>query len=208
MVSSTSSSRPSQRVRAVASQDLCVQKYEKRAFPARSMISNPMDRGRVLVIQSSEYSGWACLKPQRPLRRTRTVCDFTAHMKFCHDESLVNDDQTETNSTLLSSDFENEWRITRSSTVSDLPSHRNFCEDIDNTKMRCPFFERTATDKFENISYISENAQNFNSLQAAIETSLKEEFKFLRVNDTSSLFIKKQSSISANQLTSNDLSGK
>ena len=204
MVSSMSSSRPTQRVRAVTSQDLCAQKFEKRAFPARSIITNPVDRGRVLVIQSTEYSGWACLKPQRPLRRTRTICDFSAHMKFCHDESLESNEQTEAKSALLTSDFDNEWRITRSATVSDLPSHKNFCDDIDNTKMRCPFFERSATDKFENISFINENTQNFSSLQAAIETSLREEFKFLRVNDTSSLLNKKHSSISATQLTSND----
>jgi hypothetical protein len=208
MVSSMSSSRPTQRVRAVTSQDLCAQKFEKRAFPARSMITNPMDRGRVLVIQSPEYSGWACLKPQRPLRRTRTICDFSAHMKFCHDESLESSDQTEANSALLTSDFDNEWRMTRSATVSDLPSHRKICDDIDNTKMRCPFFERSATDKFENISFINENTQNFSSLQAAIETSLREEFKFLRVNDTPSHLSKKQSSISAIQLTSNDPSVK
>jgi hypothetical protein len=196
-----SSSRPTQRVRAVTSQDLCAQKFEKRVFPARSMITNPMDRGRVLVIQSPEYSGWACLKPQRPLRRTRTICDFSAHMKFCHDESLESSDQTEANSALLTSDFDNEWRMTRSVTVSDLPSPRKVCDDIDNTKMRCPFFERSATD-------INENTQNFSSLQAAIETSLREEFKFLRVNDTPSHLSKKQSSISAIQLTSNDPSVK
>jgi hypothetical protein len=187
MVSCPSGMRPSHRVRAVAAHDLCVQKFNIRTLPTRSAITSPTERGRNDVSTSSMYLGRASLLSQRPLRKIRTVCDFSAHMQFCIDEELKNTKLQEPIPAAPNSNFENEWKIPRSSTLSDHPAYRTFLSDQDECDTNCPTYEDSAAQNYENISYLGEKSHKFKTLLSSVEISLWEDFAYLRLTEPSLL---------------------
>ena len=187
MVSCPSGIRSTHRVRAVAAHDLCVQKFNIRTLPIRSTNASPTERGRNDVSTTSMYLARASLLSQRPLRKIRTVCDFSAHMQFCIDEEMKNTKLQELIPTLPNSSFESEWRIQRSSTLSDIPAFRNFLSDEDDCDTNCPKYEDSTAQNYENISYLGEKSHNYKTLLSSVELSLWEDFSYLRVTEPSLL---------------------
>ena len=182
MVSALCALRPTQRRRVVfsTSQDV----FEKRFFPSRTIVSKTMNRNHVTGSKSSEYLAWAFLKPQKSIARSRTICDFSAHIKYCQDEDMLNEDYsdrlnfTNPKSIQLSGTLENEWSIPRSLTMNDFSSQRNFCFDDDTSAIDDQF-----TEKLDKMSFVEESFKRFSTNQDDTQNNLRIVQNFLYLDD-------------------------
>ena len=181
MVSALCAVRPTQRRQAVfsASQDV----FEKRLFPSRSIMSKSMERKGVTSTES-EYLAWAFLKPQRTMRRSRTICDFSAHIKYCQDEDMPNGDCsdrlnfTNPKSIQLSGTLENDWSLPRSLTMTDFSSHRKYCFDDDTSAIDDQF-----TEKLDKMSFVEESFKRFSTNQDNAQNSICRGQSYLYLGD-------------------------
>ena len=173
--------RPSQRGRVAfsTSQDA----FEKRLYPSRQLTSKHMEKGRLSSLEQSEFSGWGFMRPQRSLRRNRTVCDFSAHIKYCHDEELKSSENVSMlnfispSTTPIGTGFEDGWLMNRSRTVGDFSSSRKYSFDSDNTTI-----DDQHTDDFD-TPFMDENLQNIKAIKPQTITSLWKELNYLRLNE-------------------------
>ena len=178
MVSALSALKPTQRRRVVfsASQDV----FEKRLFPSRTIVSKTINRNHVTSSKSSEYLAWAFLKPQKTIARSRTICDFSAHIKYCQDEDDYSDRLNFTNSKSiqLNGTLENEWSIPRSLTMNDFSSQRNYTFDDDTSAIDDQF-----TEKLDKMSFVEESFKRFSTNQDDTQNNLRIVQNFLYLDD-------------------------
>lgn len=159
--------------------------FEKRLFPARNLMSKPLERSHGTSIEPSEYLGWAFLKPQRPMRRNRTICDFSAHIKYCQDEEMLGGDFPDRTNYInpksipLNGPFDSDWLLPKSVSMNDFSSHMKYCFDDG-----ISILDDQITGKFDKISFTEENFQKFSYKKEMSENSQRREHHFISLDDT------------------------